>query len=76
VPVLRVRSIHGHERMTSKTEANLLVAVASGADANRRYLAFGIQALNEGRPEIAQLFFEAAGAEAVRPASPKLVQEE
>ena len=50
---------------TSKTEANLQVALASEADANRRYLAYGIQALNEGRPEIAQLFFEAAGAETV-----------
>ena len=49
----------------SKTEANLHVALAGEADANRRYLAYGIQALNEGRPEIAQLFFEAAGAETI-----------
>ena len=49
----------------SKTEANLQVALAGEADANRRYLAYGIQALNEGRPEIAQLFFEAAGAETI-----------
>ena len=34
----------------SKTEANLHVALAGEADANRRYLAYGIQALNEGRP--------------------------
>jgi rubrerythrin len=40
----------------SKTEANLQVALAGEADANRRYLAYGIQALNEGRPEIAQLY--------------------
>jgi VIT1/CCC1 family predicted Fe2+/Mn2+ transporter len=45
--------------------ANLQVALAGEADANRRYLAYGIQALNEGRPEIAQLFFEAAGAETI-----------
>src|SRR5262250_3189778 len=49
----------------SKTEANLEVALAGEADANRRYLAYGIQALNEDRPEIAQLFFEAAGAETI-----------
>jgi vacuolar iron transporter family protein len=49
----------------SKTETNLQVALAGEADANRRYLAYGIQALQEGRPEIAQLFFEAAGAETI-----------
>jgi VIT1/CCC1 family predicted Fe2+/Mn2+ transporter/rubrerythrin len=53
------------ERTDSRTEANLLVALASEADANRRYLAYGIEALNEGRPDIAQLFFEAAGAETI-----------
>jgi rubrerythrin/VIT1/CCC1 family predicted Fe2+/Mn2+ transporter len=58
-----VRSAEG--RTSSRTEANLLVAFAGEADANRRYLAYGIQALHEGRPEIAQLFFEAAGAETI-----------
>ena len=53
------------ERVDSRTEANLLVALAGEADANRRDLAYGIEALNEGRPEIAQLFFEAAGAETI-----------
>src|SRR5438445_13808188 len=53
------------ERITSRTEANLQVALAGEADANRRYVAYGFQALTEGRPEIAQLFFEAAGAETV-----------
>ena len=53
------------ERTESKTDANLLVALAGEADANRRYLAYGIQALNEDRPDIAQLFFEAAGAETI-----------
>jgi vacuolar iron transporter family protein len=53
------------ERPDSKTDANLLVALAGEADANRRYLAYGIQALNEDRPDIAQLFFEAAGAETI-----------
>ena len=53
------------ERTESRTDANLLVALAGEADANRRYLAYGIQALHEGRPDIAQLFFEAAGAETI-----------
>lgn len=53
------------ERITSRTEANLQVALAGEADANRRYIAYGVAALNDGRPEIAQLFFEAAGAETV-----------
>jgi VIT1/CCC1 family predicted Fe2+/Mn2+ transporter/rubrerythrin len=53
------------ERTDSKTDANLLVALAGEADANRRYLAYGIQALSEDRPDIAQLFFEAAGAETI-----------
>ena len=53
------------ERTDSKTDANLLVALAGEADANRRYLAYGIRALNEDRPDIAQLFFEAAGAETI-----------
>jgi VIT1/CCC1 family predicted Fe2+/Mn2+ transporter/rubrerythrin len=49
----------------TRTDANLQVALAGEADANRRYLAYGIQALNEGRADIAQLFFEAAGAETI-----------
>jgi VIT1/CCC1 family predicted Fe2+/Mn2+ transporter/rubrerythrin len=49
----------------TRTDANLQVALAGEADANRRYLAYGIQALNEGRYDIAQLFFEAAGAETI-----------
>ena len=53
------------ERTASKTDANLHVALAGEADANRRYLAYGIRALNEGRADIAQLFFEAAGAETI-----------
>src|SRR6185436_4172086 len=53
------------ERAGTKTDANLLVALAGEADANRRYLAYGIRALNEGRADIAQLFFEAAGAETI-----------
>lgn len=49
----------------AKTRVNLQVALAGEADANRRYTAYGIRALQEGYMEIAQLFFEAAGAESV-----------
>src|SRR5688572_4503480 len=52
-------------RTEPKTDSNLLVSLAVESDANRRYLAYGIQALNEGRADIAQLFFEAAGAETI-----------
>src|SRR5438874_446784 len=50
---------------SSRTDANLQVALAGEADANRRYLAYGIRALAEGRADVAQLFFEAAGAETI-----------
>jgi len=49
----------------AKTQINLQVALAGEADANRRYTAYGIRALHEGYFEIAQIFFEAAGAESV-----------
>lgn len=49
----------------TKTHINLEIALASEADANRRYTAYGIRALQEGYPEIAQLFLEVAGAETV-----------
>jgi VIT1/CCC1 family predicted Fe2+/Mn2+ transporter/rubrerythrin len=49
----------------AKTRINLQVALAGEADANRRYTAYGIRALQEGYMEIAQIFFEAAGAESV-----------
>src|SRR5438552_2428286 len=50
---------------SSRTDANLQVALAGEADANRRYLAYGIRALAEGRADVAQLFFEASGAETI-----------
>ncbi|OGK83197.1 MAG: hypothetical protein A2050_13550 [Candidatus Rokubacteria bacterium GWA2_73_35] len=53
------------ERSSSRTDANLQVALAGEADANRRYIAYGFRALEENRPDIAQLFFEAAGAETI-----------
>jgi len=41
------------------------IALAAEADTNRRYTAYCIRALQEGYPEVAQSFFEAAGAETV-----------
>jgi predicted membrane protein (TIGR00267 family) len=46
-----------------KTARNLWVAFLEEAKANRMYTAFGIRAIEENHPEIAQLFFEVAGAE-------------
>lgn len=46
-----------------KTARNLWVAFLEEAKANRMYTAFGIRAMEENHPEIAQLFFEVAGAE-------------
>ncbi|MBI3596293.1 MAG: VIT1/CCC1 transporter family protein [Nitrospirae bacterium] len=46
-----------------KTARNLWVAFLEEAKANRVYTAFGIRAMEENHPEIAQLFFEVAGAE-------------
>ena len=48
-----------------RTEQNLDAAFTGEARANRRYVAYAYQALQEGHPEIAQLFLEAAGAETI-----------
>ncbi|MFQ5815402.1 MAG: rubrerythrin family protein [Candidatus Hydrothermarchaeaceae archaeon] len=47
----------------TKTEENLKSAFAGESQANRKYLAFAAKAMDDGLPEIAQLFMEAAGAE-------------
>jgi rubrerythrin len=47
----------------SKTDENLKSAFAGESQANRKYLAWAAKAMEEGLPEIAQLFMEAAGAE-------------
>jgi rubrerythrin len=49
----------------SKTDDNLMQAAQGEAFARLKYMAFAQQALEEGYPEIAQLFEEAAGAETV-----------
>jgi rubrerythrin len=49
----------------SKTDENLQTAIDGEARARLKYTAFALQALQDGHPEVAQLFLEAAGAEAV-----------
>ena len=49
----------------SKTDENLDTAINGEARARLKYTAFAQQAMEEGHPEIAQLFLEAAGAETV-----------
>ena len=49
----------------TKTVENLKEAIAGEAKARLEYTAFAMQAMQEGHPEIAQLFLEAAGAEAI-----------
>lgn len=48
-----------------RTERNLWSAFLGEAKANRMYEAFALKALEEGHPEVAQAFREAAGAETV-----------
>ena len=49
----------------STTDKNLQTAIAGEAKARLEYTAFAMQAMQEGHPEIAQLFLEAAGAETI-----------
>jgi rubrerythrin len=49
----------------SKTDENLQTAINGEARARLKYTAFALRAMEEGHPEIAQLFLEAAGAETV-----------
>lgn len=49
----------------TKTEANLQRAIAGEAKARLEYMAFSMRAMEEGFPEFAQLFMEAAGAETI-----------
>jgi VIT1/CCC1 family predicted Fe2+/Mn2+ transporter/rubrerythrin len=48
-----------------RTQRNLWSAFLGEAKANRMYLAYALKALEEGHPEVAQTFLEAAGAETV-----------
>ena len=49
----------------TKTETNLQTAISGEAKARLEYTAFAMQAMQEGHPEIAQLFLEGAGAETI-----------
>lgn len=49
----------------TKTYKNLMKAAEGEAMARLKYVAFAQQAMEEGFPEIAQLFNEAAGAETI-----------
>lgn len=50
---------------STRTEENLKTAIIGEAKARLEYIAFGMKAMEEGYPEYAQLFFEAAGAETI-----------
>ncbi|MBI4328263.1 MAG: VIT1/CCC1 transporter family protein [Chloroflexi bacterium] len=56
-------------RSLSRTEKNLWSAFLGEAKANRMYTAFAMRAMEEGHPEIAQVFLEAAGAETIHAVS-------
>ena len=47
------------------TETNLQQAITGESRARLKYTAFAMQAMQEGHPEVAQLFLEAAGAETI-----------
>jgi VIT1/CCC1 family predicted Fe2+/Mn2+ transporter/rubrerythrin len=48
-----------------RTPRNLWSAFLGEAKANRLYVAYALKALEEGHPEVAQVFMEAAGAETI-----------
>ena len=52
-------------RILSKTDRNLWNAIVAEAMANLKYNAFAHKALEEGYPEVAQVFQEVAGAETI-----------
>ena len=51
--------------LVNRTEENLRTAILGEAKARLEYTAFGMKAMEEGYPDYAQLFFEAAGAETI-----------
>jgi VIT1/CCC1 family predicted Fe2+/Mn2+ transporter/rubrerythrin len=48
---------------TSRTNRNLWMAFVEEAKANRVYIAYAMKAIEEGHPEVAEVFFEVSGAE-------------
>ena len=53
------------ERVLSKTERNLWNAIVAEALAHLKYSAYAMKALEEGHPEVGQVFQEVAGAETI-----------
>lgn len=53
----------------TKTERNLWSAFIGEAKANRMYTAYAMKAMEEGLPEVAQIFLEVAGAETIHAVS-------
>ena len=53
------------ERVLSKTERNLWNAIVAEALAHLKYSAYAMKALEEGHPEVGQIFQEVAGAETI-----------
>ncbi|MEE8347098.1 MAG: VIT1/CCC1 transporter family protein [Dehalococcoidia bacterium] len=48
-----------------RTQRNLWSAFLGEAKTNRLYVAYALKAMDEGHPEVAQVFMEAAGAETI-----------
>jgi len=48
---------------TSRTNRNLWMAFVEEAKANRVYIAYAMRAIEEGHPEVAEVFWEVSGAE-------------
>ena len=53
------------ERVLSRTERNLWNAIVAEALAHLKYSAYAMKALEEGHPEVGQVFQEVAGAETI-----------
>ena len=53
------------ERVLTKTERNLWNAIVAEALAHLKYSAYAMKALEEGHPEVGQIFQEVAGAETI-----------
>ena len=60
----------------TRTERNLWSAFLGEAKANRMYTAYALKALDEGLPEVAQVFMEAAGGETIHALSHLRVMDE
>jgi predicted membrane protein (TIGR00267 family) len=60
----------------NKTNRNLWIAFIGEAKANRMYTAYALKAMEEGHPEIAQIFLEVAGAETAHAISHLLAMDE